>query len=327
MIGDVAVRGDTLLAPMDGFSDWPYRSICRQFGSAVSYTAFVNAMDLLAGNPAARRALYFAPTERPLAIQIFDNDPTRLVAAARLVSEAGPDCIDVNMGCSTRCVAGRGAGAGLLKDPLKIGRIVHALSHAVPQPITAKIRLGWDDAHRNYIDVARAVEENGGRLIAVHARTRAQAYRGEADWDAIAEIRQSVSIPILGSGDIRSPEDIDRMLESTGCQAVMIGRAARGNPWILQRRARQSIPTPDVAAVIHLHLQRMLAFYGKRDGLLRFRKHLALYLAPEELPQDLRLQLLTTTEPTQLLDLLDQAGFPLPGEEQLREALPATDPV
>ena len=325
-IADVPVQGDTLLAPMDGFSDWPYRSVCRELGSALSYTAFVNAIDLLAGNPAARRAMYFDPSERPVVIQIFDSDEARLVAAARLAAETAPDCIDVNMGCSTHCVAGRGAGAGLLKDPGKIGRLVSALCRAVPQPITAKIRLGWDDAHRNFLEVARAIEDNGGRLIAVHARTRAQAYRGEADWDAIAAIRQAVSIPVIGGGDIRSPEDIDRMLAHTACQAVMVGRAARGNPWLLQRRVRQQVPNVEVAAVIGLHLERMLSFHGEPEGILRFRKHLTLYLTPAGLPNDLRRQLLTTTDRARLLDLLAQAGFPLPGRDLMGRTLSAETP-
>jgi nifR3 family TIM-barrel protein len=308
---------------MDGFSDWPFRSLCRAYGSAISYTAFVNAIDLLAGNPAARRALFFEPSERPVAIQIFDSDEARLVAAARLVAEADPDMIDINMGCSTRCVAGRGAGAGLLKDPGKIGRLVRALSRAVPYPITAKIRLGWDDAHRNFLEVAHAIEENGGQLIAVHARTRSQAYRGEADWDAIAAIRQAVSIPVIGGGDVRTPEDIDRLLAHTACQAVMIGRAARGNPWLLQRRPRQQVPDAEVAAVLHLHLDRMLSFHGEPEGILRFRKHLSLYLAPAGLPDDLRRQLLTTTDRAHLLGLLAQAGFPLPDSNPMGATRPA----
>jgi nifR3 family TIM-barrel protein len=320
----VAVYGDTLLAPMDGFSDWPFRSICRALGSAVSYTSFVNAMDLLAGTPAAQRGVFFEPAEQPVVVQVFDSDEARLTAAARLIAERRPDGIDVNMGCSTRCVAGRGAGAGLLKDPHKIGRIIQALARAVPQPITAKIRLGWDNTHRNYLDVAHAIEDNGGRLIAVHARTRAQAYRGQADWDAIAEIRQAVAIPVVGSGDVATPQDIDRMLAHTGCQAVMIGRAARGNPWLLQRRARQTVPDGEVAAVLHLHLHRMLTFYGNRDGVLRFRKHAALYLAPADVPPELRRQILTTPDPAHLRDLLARAGFPHPGDDALLPYRPST---
>ena len=200
-IGPVPVYGRRILAPMDGFSDLPFRSLCRRFGSAMSYTSFVNAAGILAGSAQADAALAFEPLERPVAMQIFDDDEARLLAAALRLMERQPDILDVNMGCSSRCVAGRGAGAGLLRDPAKVGRIVGALARALPIPVTAKIRLGWDGDTRNYLEVARAIEDNGGRLIAVHGRTKAQGYTSEESESCRCKSRTcSIVIPCLSSG-------------------------------------------------------------------------------------------------------------------------------
>ncbi|MGH2606391.1 MAG: tRNA dihydrouridine synthase, partial [Anaerolineales bacterium] len=248
-VGPIPIEGSLILAPMDGFSDLPFRSICRAFGSAISVTAFVSAHDLIADSLRAWHTLRYLPEERPVAFQIFDSSPERLLEAGRLALRRSPDILDINMGCSVRCVSGRGAGAGLLRDPEKIARIITSLSRELPIPVTAKIRLGWDDTCRNYLEVARAVEESGGSMLAVHARTRAQAYAGEADWDAIAAIKQAVSIPVVGNGDVRTLEDIDRLQALTGCDAVMIGRAAMGNPWIFSRRSRQDVSLEEVARV------------------------------------------------------------------------------
>jgi nifR3 family TIM-barrel protein len=199
----------------------------------------------------------------------------------------------------------------LLRDPAKVGRLIAALSRALPVPVTAKIRLGWDEKSRNYLEVARAIEQNGGALIAVHARTRAQRYRGQADWDAIAEIKAALSIPVIGNGDVRTPEDIARLKAHSGCDAVMIGRGAVGNPWIFQRRDRWSLPLEELARVIHQHLESMLAYYGPSQGLLLFRKHLKRYLAPLHPGRALLRRILTCENHQELLDLLRQAGLPM----------------
>jgi len=294
-IGTLPVHGDAILAPMDGFSDLPFRSLCREFGSALSYTPFVNAMEILACQPRALRLLDFLPAERPIVFQLFDSDEDRLLKAARSVLDLQPDVLDINMGCSVRSVSGRGAGAGLLRDPRKVGRIISSLSRAVSVPVTAKIRLGWDDRSHNFLEVARAVADHGGSLIAVHARTRQQRYSGRADWDAIAAVKAAVSIPVIGNGDILRVEDIQRMRDHTGCDGVMIGRGAIGNPWIFQRRDRRQVPAPEVAAAICRHARAMVDYYGERDGLVLFRKHLVRYLQPFAVPEPTRAALLSTT--------------------------------
>jgi tRNA-dihydrouridine synthase B len=302
--------GDLILAPMDGFSDLPFRSICRELGSAMSYTGFINTLDILHGHPYVAQKLAFLPEERPVVFQIFDNDPDRLLEVAVRLQELGPDRIDVNMGCSVNCVSGRGAGAGLLRTPLKIARIFRRLSRALAVPVSGKIRLGWDDDHRNYLLVARIIEENGGALLAVHARTRVQGYGGQADWDAIAQIKQAVSIPVIGNGDVRTVADIERLQTHTGCDAVMIGRAAIGNPWIFSRLDRRQVPPEQVKATMLKHLERMCSFYGSEPGLVLFRKHASRYLSQIPLTKEQRQKLLTAESQVEFLELLDSTLEP-----------------
>lgn len=311
-IQSIPVYGDLILAPMDGITDLPYRSLCRRFGSALSYTSFVSAIEILQGQEKAWRELEFLPEERPLVMQLFDNNVERLLLATREVSRLHPDIIDINMGCSDRRVSGRGAGAGLLKEPEKISEIIATLSAEFEFPITAKIRLGWDHASLNYLEVAQRIEENGGALIAVHARTRQQAYGGTADWDAIAEIKQAVTIPVIGNGDVLSTSDLDRMFEHTNCDGIMIGRSAIGNPWIFQRRARDQVTVEEVLEAISMHLEAMLNFYGPERGLVLFRKHLKRYLLPMQLNASTLRELLTCSQPDSFLEKMSEVGLPLP---------------
>jgi tRNA-dihydrouridine synthase B len=299
-VRDIAVENDLILAPMDGYSDYPYRSICRRYGSGMSYTAFVSAIDLLQDSDEAWHALKYAPAERPIVFQICDNDEQRILDAAIKIEHLEPDIIDINMGCWVRRVSGRGAGAGLLRDPHKVGRIVARLSSLLSVPITAKIRLGWDEDERNYLDVADAIEQNGGALIAVHGRTRAQGYRGTADWDAIARIKQNVHIPVIGNGDVRSLEDVNKLFKHTSCDGVMIGRGAIGNPWIFARRRLQEVPLNEVEGVVFDHLSKMLSYHGDHKGLLRFRKHLKAYLRHFEISREVMQSLLTCTSTKEL---------------------------
>jgi nifR3 family TIM-barrel protein len=214
--------------------------------------------------------------------------------------------MDLNLGCCAKSVSGRGAGAGLLKDPQKIAEIINKLSRALDIPVTAKIRLGWDEKSQNYIQVAKIIEENGGQLIAVHGRTRAQAYAGQANWDAIAEIKNAVSIPVIANGDVKIVADIDRIKIHTGCDGVMIGRAAVSNPWIFSRLDRQQVPIEQVRQTMHHHLQGLLDFYGSPFGMIMFRKFAKRYLQPYS-PEKIQLNaLLTCSDPVEFTDLLEQ---------------------
>jgi nifR3 family TIM-barrel protein len=258
--------------------------------------------------------LQYADWERPIVFQIFDDNPERMRAAALQLRELNPDIIDVNMGCSDKKVSGRGAGAGLLREPEKIGLIFRMLTDALDIPVTGKIRLGWDDDHLYYLEIAQIVEDNGGSLLAVHGRTKAQAYKGDANWAAIAEIKRALTIPVIGNGDVRRLADIQRMRDYTGVDAVMIARAAIGNPWIFAGLDREQVPHDQVRETMLAHLDDMLDFYGPDRGLVLFRKHASHYIAPYGLTRDLRTRLLTAEQPAEFVDLLENiiAAQPAP---------------
>jgi len=279
-VRDIPVFGRAILSPMDGYSDLPFRLICRELGSAMSYTEFTNVDELQSRKPTVKawQKLRFADSERPMSFQIYGHDEDRLVNTAIRLQEYGPDIIDINMGCYVKSISERGAGSGMLCQPDKIGRVFARLSRGLTVPVTGKIRLGWDDNSRNYLVVARILEDSGASLIAVHGRTRAQAYKGAADWDAIAEIKQAVKVPVIGNGDVRVVADIARLRAHTGCDGVMIGRAAIGNPWIFAGLDRDQVNLDDKAALMRRHLGLNLEFYGPQTGLLLFRKHAAKYI-------------------------------------------------
>lgn len=305
-IGGLQVYGDAILAPMDGYSDLPFRSLARQLGSAMSYTQFVSAKSLLIGRREVERYLAYEESERPVVFQLYGDDPARLLQAALALRQRNPDMIDLNLGCSSKAVVARGAGAGLLRRPKRIAEIMQILTKALDIPVSAKIRIGWDEDQRNYLQVARIIANNGGALLAVHARTQAQAYGGRADWDTIAEIKTSLDIPVIGNGDVRTVADIQKMKAYTGCDAVMIGRAAIGNPWLFAGLDRHQVSTQQVRRVMLQHLESMQRFYGREDGLVRFRKHAKRYISPYPLPVALRRQLLTSTTRQEFISVLEQ---------------------
>lgn len=304
-IQSIPILGDLIFAPMDGISTHPFRSLVRSLGSAISYTEFIPAVDAIHGKPRLHEHIFFTQDERPLLYQLLDNNPDQLVRAAEHLLPYHPDAIDINLGCPARDVSNRGAGSGLLRTPNLIEEIFAKMTNALPVPVTAKIRLGWDDDNRNYLDVAHMIEQNGGALIAVHGRTRQQAYSGSADWDAIAEIKSALSIPVIANGDVRTVADIERIKNHTRCDGVMIGRAALANPWIFSRLDRHQVTDEMLRQTIHDHLERMLAFYGEEGGLIRFRKHILRYLENFVLPADRRLLMVTTTSSAEFLAIVD----------------------
>lgn len=313
----VPVNGDVILAPMDGLSDQPFRSLARRLGSAMTYTEFLCADDIIHHRPGIERRFAFEPAERPIAFQILDNDPQHILEAALVLEKFSPDVMDVNLGCSSRHVSQRGSGSGMLREPQKIAAVFNLLTRNLAIPVSAKIRLGWDDNSRNYMEVAHIIEDNGGSLLAVHGRTRHQAYAGSADWNAIAEVCSSVSIPVIANGDVRSVADIARLKEHTGCAAVMIGRAAIGNPWIFSRRDRAQISPTEVMSTMQMHLEALLAFYGSPNGLVLFRKFARAYLSPYHPDPEFFRHILTGTDPKQFImdvrQYLETIDFPSPG--------------
>ena len=294
---------------MDGYSDWPFRSVCRSLGSAMSYSEFVKVEDILQRPRHVKAKLYYEQAERPVVFQIYGDDPEHILQAALIVQELGPDIIDINMGCPAKSVAARGAGVGLMRTPLKIARLFRKLTAALHVPVTGKIRLGWEDM-RTYKLVARIVEDNGGSLIAIHGRTKEQSYGGQADWDAIAEVKAAVKIPVIGNGDVKTVADIQRLKDYTGCEAVMIGRAAIANPWIFSRLDRDQVSPEQVREVVRQHLARNVKFYGEEDGQRLFRKHAVQYLLMRTLTRDDRKRILQVRPPAEFLALLDQIYLP-----------------
>lgn len=303
-VRDVPVYGDVILSPMAGFSDVPYRALCRAFGSAMNYTEFV-PVDALQGkrNPLWDR-LNKKPDEKPVVFQIFGNNARMILRGAQRIEELGPDIIDINMGCSTRKVSGRGAGAGMMLQPALVAETFRLLTQHLSVPVTGKIRLGWDDDQRNFLEIARILEENGASLIALHARTKEQKYNFAADWDAIAQLKQTVSVPVIGNGDVRTPADIDALKAHTGCDAVMVGRAAVGNPWIFARKDRSELAFSEIAATIRLHLREMLAYYGDPYGLVLFRKHLRRYFSGQLGVKPILQRMLVTEDTAEFEQLL-----------------------
>jgi nifR3 family TIM-barrel protein len=280
-VRDLPIYGDAILAPMAGYSDVPYRSLCRVYGSAMHYTEFVPVEALLGRNvhERFRARLDKQPDEYPMVFQIFGNDAQLLLQAAMRIQEWGPDIIDINMGCSTRKVSGRGAGVGMMPQPGLVAETFRLLSTHLEVPVTGKIRLGWNATQQNFLEIGKILEDNGAALIAMHGRTKEQKYGDSANWQAIAELKQVVSVPVIGNGDVVTAADIQRMKAQTGCDAVMIGRAAIGNPWIFARQDRTELCFPEVVRAIRLHGREMAAYYGERNGLIQFRKHLKRYLA------------------------------------------------
>lgn len=285
-IGRVEIKGYTALAPMAGVADTAFRTICKQYGASYLVGEMASAKGFVMQATKTAELLGVTDAERPMAIQLFGNDPVTMAEAARKAMAFQPDVIDINMGCPAPKVAGNGGGSALLKDPALAGRIIYSVAHAVPLPVTVKIRKGWDAAHVNAVEMAYIAEENGAAAITVHGRTRAQQYAPSADWDIIAAVKAAVRIPVVGNGDVDSPQAAARMLEQTGCDMVMIGRAALGRPWLFEQvetylRTGVLLPEPDVTKrmkVLLEHVRLLCTLKGERVGMREARKHAAWYM-------------------------------------------------
>jgi nifR3 family TIM-barrel protein len=286
-IGDIELRNNVVLAPMAGVCNPAFRLIAKEFGCGLVCAEMVSDKAILHGNRRTMDMLFVDERERPLSLQIFGGDKQTLVEAARFVDQkTNADIIDINMGCPVPKVTKCDAGARWLLDPNKIYDMVAAVVDAVEKPVTVKMRIGWDDQHVYAVDNARAVERAGGAAVAVHGRTREQMYTGKANWDVIRDVKQAVSIPVIGNGDVFSPEDAKRMLDHTGCDGVMIGRGALGNPWMLYRTVHyletgELLPEPTPEEKIRialLHLDRLIKLKGELQAVKEMRKHLAWYL-------------------------------------------------
>lgn len=283
-IGRLELKNPIFLAPMAGITDLPFRTVVRSFGCGLAWTEMVSAIGLVRKADKTLRYLASSPSDRPLGVQIFGNDPETLAEAARIAEGQGADVIDVNMGCPVKKVTKTGAGAALMTNPALAAAIMQAIRKATSLPFTVKIRSGWSARRTNALEIGKIAEESGCDAVTLHARTADQGYSGRADWTLIAKLKGHIRIPVIGSGDIRKPEDAARMFQETGCDGAMIGRGALGNPWLIGEvisfMQENPIHEPTLAereAVIMRHLDMSAAFYGERAGVRDFRKHLLWY--------------------------------------------------
>jgi len=272
----------------------------------MSYTEFVKVEKILSHSKGPSKRLYFEEVERPITFQIYGDDPDLILKAALNIELLNPDFIDINMGCPAKSIADRGAGVGMMLTPEKIAKTFKKLTAALKVPVTGKIRLGWDD-NKNYKLIARVVEENGGSLVAIHGRTKEQRYSGHASWDAVAEVKAVVNIPVIGSGDVRTVTDIHHMKQYTNCDAVMIGRGAIANPWIFSGLDREQVSPEQVQITVREHLQKSIQFYGEEDGQRLFRKYAVQYLLMKSLDREARKQILKLRPTGEFLEILNEA--------------------
>lgn len=285
-IGNVPIQGKAILAPMAGVSDIAYRLLAKEHGASMVCTEMVSAMGIKYKNERTHELLRMEAVEHPVSMQIFGSDPEAIALGAKVVADAGADIVDINMGCPVKKVVSSGDGSALMKTPDLAARVAEAAVKAVDVPVTVKMRIGWDDNHINVVDFAKRIESTGVAAVAVHGRTREQMYMGQADWSYIKAVKDSLSIPVIGNGDVWTPEDALRMMQETGCDAVMIGRGAQGNPWIFERtnhylRTGELRPEPTYLERLDMllkHFELLCRYKGAALGVREIRTHAGWYM-------------------------------------------------
>ena len=286
-IGNVTLENNLILAPMAGVSDLPFRLLCREQGAGLVCMEMVSAKAILYKNRNTEELLTIDPKERPVSLQLFGSDPDIISEIAKQIEERPFDILDLNMGCPVPKVVNNGDGSALMKNPRLAGEIIEKTARAIKKPLTVKIRKGFDDAHVNAVELAHIAQESGAAAVAVHGRTREQYYAGHADWDIIRQVKEAVSIPVIGNGDIRTPEDVAAMAEQTGCDGYMIARGAEGNPWIFRQilhyfETGEHLSRPDFSEVTEMllrHAKMQIDCKGDYTGIREIRKHAAWYTA------------------------------------------------
>jgi len=284
-VGSRTLRNNLFVAPMAGVTDRPFRQLCKKFGAGLAVSEMVASNSLLWGSQKTRRRANHEGEVDPISVQIAGADPAMMAEAARYNVAQGAQIIDINMGCPAKKVCNAMAGSALLRDETLVGRILQAVVKAVDVPVTLKFRTGWDAANRNALKVARIAEESGVQLLSLHGRTRACGFSGRAEYDTIREVKRSTYLPVVANGDIATPEEAKQVLEHTGADGIMIGRAAQGRPWIFREiehylSTGQRLPPPlvsEIHAVLIAHLEELYAFYGRETGVKVARKHISWY--------------------------------------------------
>jgi tRNA-dihydrouridine synthase B len=314
-IGPYVLSSNVVLAPMAGVTDRPFRMLCRRFGAGLAASEMLTADARLWDTPKSRRRMDAQGEMSPHVVQIAGFDPAMMADAARRNVDRGAEIIDINMGCPAKKVCNRLAGSALLKDESLVADILRAVVSAVPVPVTLKTRTGWDSEHKNGIRIARIAEDCGIQALAIHGRTRADMYRGTAEHDTVRSIKESIGIPVFANGDIDSPLRAREILAVTGCDGIMIGRAAQGRPWIFDEvnffmragKLREELAREKVRDIIRAHLEDLYDFYGDETGVRVARKHLSWYFRQHPGQEALRDRLVRIETPQeQLATLLDQ---------------------
>ena len=314
-IGNVKIDNQIVLAPMAGISNSAYRRICKEMGCGLIYAEMVSDKAITFGNQKTLDMLYMTDEERPIAQQIFGTDVESFVYAAKYIEkEMKPDIIDINMGCPVPKVAVRAqAGSALLKNPKKIFDIVSAVVKAVSVPVTVKIRSGWDSNSINAVEVAKVCEKAGASAICIHPRTRSQGYSGKADWNIIKEVKNNVSIPVIGNGDVKTPEDAKRMIEETNCDAVMIGRGVLGNPWLIRNSINYlngeeliSVSLNDRVDMCLKHLDYLMKLKSEKIACLEIRNHISWYFKGIKGANELKNKVYQTSSIRDIISLLNE---------------------
>lgn len=286
-IGSVTLPNNLILAPMAGVTDLPFRLLCREQGAGLLCMEMVSAKAILYKNRNTASLLSIHPGEHPVSLQLFGSDPDIISEIAHRIEERPFDILDLNMGCPVPKIVNNGEGSALMKNPLLAGRIIEKTVKAIKKPVTVKIRKGFDDEHVNAVELAKIAEDAGAAAVAVHGRTREQFYAGKADWEIIRQVKEAVSIPVIGNGDLLTAEDVTAMGQQTGCDGFMIARGAQGNPWIFKQilqyyKTGEQLPRPSVMEVKQMilrHARMMLEFKGDYIGIREIRKHAAWYTA------------------------------------------------
>lgn len=286
-IGNVILENNLVLGPMAGVTDLPFRLLCKEQGAGLLCMEMVSAKGIYYNNKNTEQLLAIDEREHPVSLQLFGSDPEIMSEMAKKIEERPFDILDINMGCPVPKVVNNGDGSALMKNPVLAGKIIEKTARAIKKPVTVKIRKGFDDAHINAVEMAKVAEASGAAAIAVHGRTREQYYSGRADWDIIRQVKEAVKIPVIGNGDILTPEDAIRMEEQTGCDGFMIARGAQGNPWIFAQilhyfKTGEHLPKPTAEEMVQMmlrHAKMQLAFKGDYTGIREIRKHAAWYTA------------------------------------------------
>ncbi len=286
-IGNVTLKNNLILAPMAGVTDLPFRLLCKEQGAGLLCMEMVSAKAILYKNKNTEELLTIDPRENPVSLQLFGSDPDIISEIAKQMEDRPFDILDINMGCPVPKVVNNGDGSALMKNPKLAGEIIEKTVRAIKKPVTVKIRKGFDDDHVNAVEMAHIAEESGAAAVAVHGRTREQFYSGKADWDIIRQVKERVSIPVIGNGDLLTAEDVIAMEKQTGCDGFMIARGAEGNPWIFRQilhyfETGEQLPKPDFSEMTEMllrHAKMQLEFKGEYTGIREIRKHAAWYTA------------------------------------------------